>query len=170
MKRHVALAGFMASGKSTIGRKLARKLACTFLDTDALVVREHGPIPKIFAGEGEPAFREYEHRALAAALENPVTVVIALGGGTLTVPENRKLLRGQAHCIFIKVSPEQIFARIQRSRSVRPLLGTAPTLAGITELYAARMRDYENADCVIDATRQNDSQVIAAILEWLRDR
>ncbi len=170
MKRHVALAGFMASGKSTIGRKLARRLAWTFCDTDRLVIREHGAISQIFADEGEPAFREYERTALAAALASPVQSVIALGGGALTHAENRKQLRRHAYCIFIKVSPEQILARVRRSREARPLLGAAPTLARITELYTQRMREYESADCVIDATRRSDAQVVAAMLEWLRDR
>lgn len=170
MKRHVALAGFMASGKSTIGRKLARKLAWGFCDTDSLVKRKHGPISEIFASEGEPAFRAYEQDALAAALERPESTVIALGGGALTTAANRKLLQRYAYCVFIKVSPEQILARIRRSRQVRPLLGSDPTPARISELYAERMGDYESADFAIDANRRSDAEVIAEILERLRER
>jgi shikimate kinase len=170
MKRHVALAGFMASGKSTIGRKLARKLSCDFVDTDALVVRAHGPIPAIFGREGEPAFRRYEQAALALALERRPTSVIALGGGTLTVAENRRLLRARAHCIFIRVSPEQIFARVRRGRGVRPVLGATPSLEQINELYAQRMPQYTKADLVVDAAHRSDAQVITEIIEWLRRR
>ncbi|HET6274929.1 MAG TPA: shikimate kinase [Candidatus Cybelea sp.] len=166
----MALAGFMASGKSTIGRKLARKLSCAFVDTDALVVRAHGPIPAIFDREGEPGFRRYETAALACALEDFPTNVIALGGGTLTVAENRRLLRAQAHCIFIRVSPEQIFARVRRGRGARPLLGATPTLEQIRELYAQRMPQYAKADLVIDAARRSDAQVITEIIEWLGRR
>lgn len=168
MKRHVALTGFMASGKSTIGRKLARKLRCAFFDTDALVVREHGSIPAIFNGEGEGAFRQYEHSAIVTALESLETSVIALGGGALTVPESQRIVRARAHCIFIKVAPEQILARVRRSREVRPLLGSTPTLERIKELYATRMPEYESVDYVVDAARRSDTQVIADILHWLR--
>jgi len=170
MKRHVALTGFMASGKSTIGRKLARKLACSFFDTDALVVRAHGSIPAIFEGdgEGERTFREYERSAIATALESLETSVIALGGGALTLPENRRIVSARAHCIFIKVAPEQILARVRRSREIRPLLGSTPTLERIKELYATRMPEYESVDYVVDAARRSDTQVIAEILEWLR--
>jgi shikimate kinase len=160
----------MASGKSTIGRKLARKLGWAFLDTDVIIAREHGPIASIFASEGEAAFRLYERAAIAAALESAATSVVALGGGALTVAENRSLLQQKAYRVFIKVSPQQILARVRRSRELRPVLGASPTLAGITELYASRMRDYESADHVIEATNRSDAQVISEIVDWLRGK
>lgn len=170
MKRHVALAGFMASGKSTIGRKLARRLGCAFVDTDALVVREHGPIAEIFEREGEQTFRQYERAALERALQSLEKSVIALGGGALTIAENRRLVRAHAHCFFIKATPEQILARVRRSRTVRPLLGSAPSLERIRELYVKRMPQYSKACYAIDAAHQGDAQVIAEIVEWLRRR
>jgi shikimate kinase len=170
VKRHVALVGFMASGKSTIGRKLARKLGWTFFDTDVIVAREHGPIAAIFADEGEAAFRQYEHAAISVALENAGASVVALGGGALTVAENRSLLRDRAYRVFIKVSPLQILARVRRSREVRPVLGRSPTLARIEELYASRLRDYESADRVIEATSRSDGQVIDEIVDWLNEK
>ena len=81
MKRHVALVGFMASGKSTIGRKLARRLRWPFVDTDAMVVRKHGAIGAIFESQGEPEFRRYEHEAIRDALEASERSIVALGGG-----------------------------------------------------------------------------------------
>jgi shikimate kinase len=168
MKRHVALVGFMASGKSTIGRKLARKLGWPFFDTDALVVRAHGPILGIFATEGEEAFREYEHTAISQALAHPRASVVALGGGALTVDANRRILENSAHCVFIKVSAEQIFARVHRSRELRPVLGPAPTLARIEKLYASRMPEYERAERVVDAAHRSDAKVVDEIVEWLQ--
>jgi len=169
MKRHVALAGFMASGKSTIGRKLARRLGWPFRDTDALIVRKHGPIAEIFAREGEAAFRRYESDAIAAAFEDAGPAVVSLGGGALTVASNRTLVREHAHCIFIKVSPEQILARVRRSREPRPVLGARPTLLGIKELYAQRMAEYERAELIVEASRRSDGKVVAEIVQWLRD-
>jgi shikimate kinase len=167
MKRHVALVGFMASGKTTIGRKLARRLHRPFCDTDASIVQEHGPIPAIFANEGETAFRRYETEAIRAALEREAAVVIALGGGALTVPENRKLLAKHAYRIFIKVPAEQILGRVRRSRETRPMLGAEPTLESVNALYASRMTEYEKADHVVEAARRSDATVIAEIVEWL---
>ena len=66
MKRHVALVGFMAAGKSTVGKRLARRLKRAFFDVDDLVVREHGAVSDIFYNEGEAAFRRYEQRRARA--------------------------------------------------------------------------------------------------------
>ncbi|MBV9717707.1 MAG: shikimate kinase [Candidatus Eremiobacteraeota bacterium] len=170
MKRHVALVGFMASGKSTIGRKLARNLNRHFVDTDALIVRAHGPIARIFSEQGEAAFRDFEHAALREALDTSEACVISLGGGALTKPENRRLLEEYADRVFIKMSPEQIFSRVLRSREVRPMLGASPTLARIQELYAKRMADYESADLIVDASHRSDADVIRGIVGWLRAR
>ncbi len=167
MKRHVALAGFMASGKTTIGKKLARKLGYAFCDTDALVVAQHGPIARVFADEGEAAFRRYESDAIETALAATAPSVIALGGGALTVARNRALLQESAHRFFIKLSPEQLFARVRRSRAVRPMLGKAPEFARIAELYAQRLPDYQRVDHVVDASHKSDAQVIAEIALWL---
>lgn len=168
MKRHVALVGFMASGKTTIGRKLARKLRRPFYDTDALVVADHGAVAAIFANEGETAFRRYESDAIDAALEREEPSVIALGGGALTVSRNRRMLEECAYRIFIKVPAEQILARVRRSREVRPVLGSAPTLESIGALYESRMAEYERADHVVDVARRSDATVVAEIVGWLR--
>ena len=168
MKRHLALVGFMASGKTTIGRKLAKRLGCAFFDTDDLVVRAHGTVASIFTNEGESAFRRYEQAAIAGVLENTEGSVIALGGGALTVAANRRLLANRAYRIFLRVSPERALARVRRSRERRPLLGARPTLATVRDLYDRRMAQYESADYVVLADRRNDRQVVDDILEWLR--
>lgn len=170
MKRHVALVGFMASGKSTIGRKLARRLGWLFVDTDALIVRAHGAIPSIFERESEAAFRRYERSAIRAALARGPRHVVALGGGALTLAENRKLLEERAYRIFIRISAEQAFARVRRSREMRPMLGSEPTLERIKELYAVRMADYATADLVVDASVHGDAAVIERIVAWLDAR
>jgi shikimate kinase len=169
MKHHVALVGFMASGKSTIGRKLSHVLGCTFFDTDDLVAWRHGPVSGIFEKEGEAAFRRYECEAISGALDHPQSSVIALGGGALTLAANRKLLEDRAYQVFIRVAPERILQRVRRSREVRPLLGAAPTLAQITELYDRRMPYYASADHVVKADGLSDAQVIREIVEWLRE-
>jgi shikimate kinase len=170
MRRHIALVGFMASGKSTIGKRLARKLKSAFFDTDDLVVREHGAVSDIFYNEGEPAFRRYEHAALEHVLETGAPGVVALGGGALTLDDNQKLLKKRAYRVFIKISPEQALERLRRSRWVRPLLGPTPSLAKIKELYTKRMPQYAHADYVVEADHLSTSQAVDNIIEWLHKK
>lgn len=167
MKQHLALVGFMAAGKSTIGKKLARKLKCAFFDTDDLVVQEHGQVSDIFYAEGEAAFRRYEHAAIAEVLEDGEPGVIALGGGALTHEPTQKVLKKRAYRIFIKVTPEQVVERLRRSKRIRPLLGPTPSLSKIKELYTKRMPQYAHADFVVEADGLSTSQVVDAIVEWL---
>ena len=167
MKQHLALVGFMAAGKSTIGKKLARKLKCSFFDTDDLVVKDHGAVSDIFYAEGEATFRRYEHAAIAHVLENGAAGVVALGGGALTYEANQKLLKKRTYRIFIKVSPEQVLERLRRSRRVRPLLGPTPSLSRIKDLYTKRMPQYAHADFVVEADDMSTTQVVDAIVEWM---
>ena len=170
MRRHLALVGFMAAGKSTIGKRLARKLKCAFFDVDDLVVKEHGAISDIFYNEGEAAFRRYEKAALAQVLDDGAAGVVALGGGALTSDENQKLLKKRAYRIFIQVSPEQALERMRRSKVVRPLLGPTPSLGKIRELYTKRMPQYAHADYVVEAGSLTTSQVVDNIIEWMHKK
>ena len=91
--RRIVLAGFMCAGKTTVGRALAARLDGALLDTDAaLVEREGRSIEAILDEDGEPRFRQLERDALRAVLERDASRVIALGGGTWTVAENRALI------------------------------------------------------------------------------
>jgi shikimate kinase len=170
MRRHIALVGFMASGKSTIGKRLARRLKRAFFDTDDLIVREHGAVSDIFYNEGEPAFRRYERAALEHVLEEGDPGVVALGGGALTSDDNLKLLKKRTYRVFIKISPEQALERLRRSRWVRPLLGPTPSLSKIKELYAKRMPQYAHADHVVEADHLSTSQAVDNIIEWMHKK
>jgi shikimate kinase len=170
MKRHVALVGFMAAGKSTIGQKLARKLKCAFFDTDDLVVKNHGQISDIFYNEGESAFRRYETAAIEDVIEHGQAGIMALGGGALTNDDNQKLLKKRAYRVFIKVTPEQVLERLRKSLEVRPLLGPTPSFARIKDLYTKRMPQYAHADFVVEADRMSTSQIVDAIVEWLHKK
>lgn len=169
MKRHVALTGFMAAGKSTIGKKLARKLGVRFYDIDDIVVTQHGPVSDIFYAQGEQQFRRYEYEAIARVIEEEPGV-IALGGGAVTYDDTLKLLKKRTYRIFVKVPPEQILGRLRRSRTVRPLIGPTPSLSKIKELYAARMPRYSHADYVVEAEDLSTAQVVESIAQWLHKK
>jgi shikimate kinase len=169
LKRHVALTGFMAAGKSTIGKKLARKLNVNFYDIDDIIVTQHGPVSDIFYAQGEKQFRRYEYDAIAAVLEE-APGIIALGGGAVTFDESLKLLKKRTYRVFVKVPPEQILGRLRRSKVVRPLLGPTPSLSKIKELYAARMPRYSHADYVVEAEDLSTAQIVDHIAQWLHKK
>ena len=169
MRNHLALVGFMAAGKSTIGKRLARKLKVPFVDIDDLIVREHGPIADIFYDHGEKTFRAYEHDAIAHCLDEE-RAVLALGGGAVTFEPTLKLLKKRSYRIFVKVPPEQILSRLRRSRRVRPLLGPQPSLQKIKELYEKRMPAYAHADLTIEAAELSTPQIVDHIVEWMHKK
>lgn len=170
MKLHVALTGFMAAGKTTVGKRLARKLGCAFYDIDDIVAKEHGAIGDIFAAEGEAAFRRYEHDAIARVLEGRIAGIVALGGGALTYEPSLQLLKKRSYRVFIKVSPEQVLTRLRRSKRVRPLLGPLPSLARIRELYTLRMPAYAHADLVVEANDLTTAHIVEHIEQWLHKK
>lgn len=169
MKNHIALTGFMAAGKSTIGKKLARKLGVKFYDIDDIVVSKHGPVSDIFYAQGEAQFRRYEYQAIAEVLEQDPGV-IALGGGAVTYDESLKLLKKRTYRVFVKVPPEQILGRLRRSKNVRPLLGPTPSLSRIKELYAQRMPRYSHADYVVEAEDMSTAQIVDDVVQWLHKK
>ena len=136
--RHLALAGFMGAGKSTVGASVAEATARPFVDLDALVERRHGPIPELFA-RGEAEFRRIEEETLAEVLAGPESV-IALGGGTVLSPLNRERLRVRAFTVYLDVDVETAWARVRGSD--RPL---AQREDEFRRLYAARQQAYEEA-------------------------
>lgn len=121
----ILLIGFMGSGKSSIGRRLARRLNCPFTDLDQEIERAAGmKIPQIFEIEGEEKFRGRETQILRDILQNPA--VIASGGGLVTRRENRALLRGAAvqgtAIAYLRGSPATLTERIRRQPGKRPLI------------------------------------------------
>ena len=117
----IALIGPMGAGKTSIGRRVARRLGVRFTDTDAVVVREHGPIADLFASAGEPGFRALERDAVAAALE--AGGVVSLGGGAVLDPATRADL-GRCTVVLLTVSERAVSDRLRGAR--RPLLADDP--------------------------------------------
>jgi shikimate kinase len=164
-KRHIALIGFMAAGKSTIGKRLARELGLPFVDTDTEIAAMHGPVEDIFAREGEARFRAYECAVVEAALRGKPKVV-SLGGGAVTHAPTRALLAEHALRVFIDVPPRTILARARRSKTARPVLGEKPTMRHVRELFALREPYYREAEILIDG-RGTVGKVARAIVSAL---
>lgn len=138
----VTLTGFMGCGKTTVGAIVADALGCPFIDLDAVIVKKAGrSIPEIFAAEGERGFRRLEKQALeqtvAKYAEN--TAVLALGGGTVTIPGAVQLLQEKTLCIYLQAALETLERRLEGQKGTRPLAddALAERLAQREALYAA---------------------------------
>ncbi len=161
----IALIGFMASGKTAVGRALALRLGWSFADTDDLVVAERGlPIAEIFGLSGEAAFRALEAAALERVTAMP-RMVVAAGGGVVLLPENRRILAERCWTVFLRVSPATAVARASREPGTRPLLSGADPTRAAERLLAERAPLYETAaDFVVDADRLSPESIVEAIV------
>ncbi|MDQ1622291.1 MAG: shikimate kinase [Actinomycetota bacterium] len=148
--RPIVLIGPMAVGKSAIGHQLAEHLGVPFVDTDVVIVSNHGTIAEIFAGRGEVAFRELEARAVARAIEEAQgsNAVISLGGGAVLDSGTQQLL-GRCTVVYLECDAATVAGRIARN-SGRPLLA-GDAMGRWRTLFATRQPVYERlADVVLD--------------------
>ncbi len=160
-KSSVVLSGFMASGKTTVGILLSRKLGLPLVDTDMLIEEETGrSIRRIFEEEGEPRFREMERQVIARESER-VGVVLAVGGGAVLDRVNVEELKSHGVIYLLAVSPEEVARRAGKDRG-RPLLGE--DLAGIQELMVSRDAPYRAAaDVVVETSGKAPAEVAEVI-------
>ena len=144
--RIIVLIGMPGSGKSTAGKRLARRLGWEFFDTDADVERAAGmTIPEIFAQKGEPAFRAMEKEALGRALGHDRRVV-STGGGTVMDPANVEAIRSsRAFVAFLRADPVVLAQRNSFSKGSRPLLNVDDPLGRLRSLLAQREPVYLGA-------------------------
>jgi shikimate kinase len=157
----------MGTGKSAVGRRLARRLGRRFVDTDAWIARRAGrPIPEIFQLRGESAFRELETRA-ARTYSTPSRCVLSTGGGMLGRDENVASLRRGGVLVCLEASPEIILERTAPWEG-RPMLKTAGNpREAVESLLAERAERYALADWRVDTTHLSLDQVTEAICERL---
>jgi shikimate kinase len=162
---NVVLVGFMGSGKSSVGRLVARTLDGRYVDTDRLVVDRVGrEITEIFATEGEAFFRQEESRALLSLLGGR-RLVIATGGGIVTVPENVPVLKELGLVVWLTASEEVIWERVSRNKK-RPLLHTENPRETIRMLIEKRGPLYAAAaDMTVDTTGLTHAEVAERIFE-----
>jgi shikimate kinase len=167
---NIILIGFMGSGKSSVGRMLARRLRFQFLDTDHLVEeRSRMSIKDIFAGPGgEVAFRERETAALESLLVSTHRHVIATGGGIVTQPRNVPLLRQLGWVVLLQADPDELYKRVARNHD-RPLLRVKDPRARVNEMLEVRQPLYqEAAQFVIDSTGMRREDVTESIVTEAR--
>ena len=167
---NIVLVGFMGCGKSTIGRELRRLLGYPLVDMDAAIEQRAGkPITRIFAEDGEAAFRAMESGLLGelAGAEQPAQI-IATGGGVVIRPENRETLRQLGYVVWLCAPPEVILNRTRNSQE-RPLLHAGDPAARITQLLTQREPWYRQcAHLSVDTAGLSSREIATGILESAR--
>lgn len=167
MQQNIFLVGLMGSGKTTVGRLLAKKLGMRFVDSDQEIeARTGATVSWIFEIEGEDSFRRREVETIND-LTSQNGVVLATGGGAVIHPENRKNLKARGTVIYLRASVHNILQRTMHDKS-RPLLQTENKRQKIEELSRQREKFYsEVADIIIDTGRPNVHAMVQTILNQL---
>ena len=167
MQQNIFLVGLMGSGKTTVGRLLAKKLGMRFVDSDHEIESRTGAtVSWIFEIEGEDSFRRREVETIDD-LTSQKGVVLATGGGAVVHPENRKNLKARGTVIYLRASVNNILQRTMHDKN-RPLLQTENRRQKIEELARQREKFYsEVADIIIDTGRPNVHAMIQTIMNQL---
>jgi shikimate kinase len=166
---HLVLVGLPGSGKSTVGRAVASRLSRPFLDFDAELDRRVGTsVARMFAEEGEVAFRQRE-LALTQELAAAPPMLLAPGGGWVTIPGVMSLLRPPGRIIHLAISPKEALRRLSRSRNVRPLLAQADPAMAMHTLWERRSALYALADVVLNVEDVDSQRLIDSVVALAHD-
>jgi 3-dehydroquinate synthase len=165
-KRNIILGGFMATGKSSVGRRLAIVLGYDFLDLDTLIAAEEGmPISQLFTTRGEKSFRALETR-MVERVAGRTGCVVATGGGTIVNPRNLETLKRSGVVVALTADPDTILARIGPTED-RPMLWGGDKRERVRLLLEQRAEAYAKADLIVDASARTIDHVVNHILEFL---
>lgn len=159
---NIYLVGFMGTGKSSVGRELAKKIKWQFMDLDELIeLREKRDIPHIFAQDGEPYFRRLEKRVLKE-VSKETKFIVACGGGIVLDKENIKIMKEQGRVICLTASPKEILNRT-KGCAHRPFLNVADPKKQIELLLKLRAPFYARVDKTIDTSKISIKEVVEKI-------
>ncbi len=165
-RRSIVLVGMMGAGKSSVGRKLASKLALAFVDADNEIEAAAGmSIPDIFETRGEAEFRAGEARVIARLLETGPQV-LATGGGAFMNPDTRSAIRAKGVSIWLRADFDVLMKRIKR-RGDRPMLKTDDPGATLRKLIEHRYPVYAEADIAVDSRDVLHEVIVDEILDAL---
>lgn len=168
---NIILVGFMASGKSHVGRILSQRTGLPLVDADSVIVERAGKsIEQIFADDGEATFRVLERQVIAELCQGTGQIISA-GGGAFVDPDNRRVMLAGGTVFCLQASPETIYQRLKADndsgQAVRPLLAGADPLGRIRELLAERAGAYGQAHHCIDTDELTPEEVAGQALNLL---
>jgi shikimate kinase len=166
--KNIVLLGFMGTGKTEVGKLLAKKLGLKFVDLDLLIEKDMGmSISDIFFNFGEDYFRELE-KDLVRRISKEKSLVIATGGGVALNDENIENLRENGILITLKASVQDIFHRL-KDKTDRPLLHTPYPEKTIREMLEMRRHRYELADFMVDTSNRSPEDITQEILDKIKN-
>jgi shikimate kinase len=169
LDRPIVLVGLMGAGKSTVGRRLARRLDLPFIDSDAAIEDASGlPAGEVFQRYGEADFRDGERRLVARLIEGPVRV-IATGGGAYVNEQTRKLLNERAITIWLDAPVDLLAERTARRPHTRPMLNTGDRTEILGKLIDQRRPSYAEAHIRIPSSGGGHGEVVEAIVVALEE-
>ena len=166
-RRNLVITGFMGTGKSCVGRAVAEKLKCPFVDMDEIIAQRAGmSIPEVFRCHGEQAFRQRE-RALCEELSAQEGLVIATGGGALIDPQNRKLMAQNGCLVCLDCEVSELLRRVGEDKG-RPMLWHEDPDQRLRDLLLSRQRSYAKIPHHIDTTHRSLDRVIQDVVRLFR--
>jgi len=163
----ISLVGLPGSGKTTVGRQLAKRLHIPFVDSDhAIEARLGCSIREFFDQQGENAFRQIEAEIISGLTHGP-SIVLSTGGGVVLNPQSRSDLRSAGFVVYLKSSPDELYRRLRHDSS-RPLLQVADPLGRLRDLYVQRGSLYrETAHFVLETGRPSVATLVNLIIMQL---
>lgn len=170
MEKNIVLIGFMGTGKTAVGTRLATRLGREFIDTDKEIERITGmSVKDIFHKAGEIRFRS-EEALVIKRLTQKNNLVIATGGGAVLNGENIANLREQGVLVCLNADPEDIFRRVSRRKQTRPLLNKKDlSVDDIRKMLEDRAEYYNKADIQITTSGMEPEQIVQEIISRLRE-
>ena len=164
----IALLGLRGAGKTTIGKRLARRMHVPFVELDRKIEERAGlALDEIFSLHGEQYYRKLEHDVLAELLEHPSAIVMAVGGGLVTSPDAFTLLRHAATTIWLRARPSDYWDRVVHQGDKRPMRQHPQAREALRDLVARRESLYAKADLTIDTAGLTVPQAVERVAERL---
>lgn len=161
-RRIIALLGLRGAGKTTIGKRLARRLRVPFVELDRRIEQAaEMSLGELFSVYGEEYYRRLERDTLAALLAEKQPMVLATGGGIVTSPETYALLKKSAVTVWLRAAPEDHWNRVLRQDDRRPMANHPQALADLRSLLAARQPLYASADHTIETSGRSIASIVA---------
>jgi XRE family transcriptional regulator, aerobic/anaerobic benzoate catabolism transcriptional regulator len=164
--RRIALIGLRGAGKSTLGRKLADRLASPFVELDSLIEQDYGVrISDLIEMAGIATFRRYERACLERVISEHATAVIATAGGIVSDAETYALLLRRTHTVWIRTRPDEHMRRVMEQGDFRPMAQNREAMADLVAILDARGADYARAEAELDTSGDTVEQSFAKLAQ-----
>lgn len=171
--RRIALVGLRGAGKSTLGKMLAERLKCPFVELNRVVEQEYGAsVPMLIEMSGVATFRRYERACLEKVINENEAVVIATAGGIVASAETYALLLRRTHTIWLKAAPQDHMSRVIEQGDFRPMAQNREAMADLVAILEARRADYAQAEAELetsgDSVEDSTTKLEKLVKEWTK--